>query len=340
MHTDLAASGVERRCGFAEAPADLDLAADQAGGNRVAVPPQRDQRVRCHGAYFDDLGGERNRWQSQQRLSFGKLTDRRAVTTTPISGGGAPRIERRLGLGRRGDAGGPPPRLGQVVDRLLHDTLAVPVTGRARVHAHAVVLRDRREAPLDLAGLWVDDRGHAVDPPTPRRAAEPAQDLVDTHDEMGLVIGVGEPASELARTRQGADEHERLGAPRGLDQLEPVPLDLLPGRVLDVHVGPPVRRRARLTVRPQLAVTDLAGEGLVAPLEPERDDLVEQHRGPHMRIVSQALAHVGLEPVEPVRLGLGPHPRLSFSVQVGPDRLAVPAGVSSDGRDRPAPLLQ
>jgi len=63
-------------------------------------------------------------------------------------------------------------------------------------------------------------------------------------------------------------------------------------RVLDVHVRPTVRRRAGLTVRTELAVPDLASEGRVAATEPVADDLAEQHRGPHVRIVGQALAHV------------------------------------------------
>ena len=60
----------------------------------------------------------------------------------------------------------------------------------------------------------------------------------------GIAGGIGqmpeghllaEHAPETARVRQRADQHERRLAPRGVMQLEPVPLDLLPGRVLDLH---------------------------------------------------------------------------------------------------------
>ena len=152
MHAHLPAVRVQGDGGFAETPADLDVTADQAGWDRVAVPPQRHERVRRDGADLDDLGRERNAAATPSNGSASASSptvdpSRRRASAVA----GAPRVERRLGLGRCGDAGGSPPRLGQVVDRLLDHALAVPVPRRARVDPDAVVLGDRSEAPLDLA---------------------------------------------------------------------------------------------------------------------------------------------------------------------------------------------
>lgn len=93
MHTDLSALSVQRDGGLTETPADLHVTADQTGRDRVAVPPQRNERVRRHGPHFDDLGGERNRRQPEQRFSVGQLTDRGAVPATSIRGAGTPRVQ-------------------------------------------------------------------------------------------------------------------------------------------------------------------------------------------------------------------------------------------------------
>ena len=108
----------------------------------------------------------------------------------------------------------------------------------------------------------------------------------------------------------------------------------------DIGVRPPRARRAPLTTQPQLPVTDLASEGLTAPLKPNSRNLVEQHRGPHMGIIDQPLTHIGLEPVETVRPAPGAHAGLSFPTQTGAHRLAVSAGMPGNGRDQPAPLPQ
>jgi hypothetical protein len=70
--------------------------------------------------------------------------------------------------------------------------------------------------------------------------------------------------------------------------------------VLDVDMSPAVGRHARLTVRAQLPVPQLAGEGRIA-LIAESGDLVEQGRRPDVLVVREPLAHIGLEPVERVR---------------------------------------
>jgi len=130
-------------------------------------------------------------------------------------------------------------------------------------------------------------------------------------------------------------------APHGVVvELEPVPLDLLARRVLDVHVRSPVRRRTCLAMRAQFPVAELAGERRIRPVIPQRHDLVEEDRGPHMLIINKPLTHVRLEPIERIRTGLLTHPGLAFAVQIGPHRLAVMAHMPGNGRDRPPPLLQ
>ena len=96
-----------------------------------------------------------------------------------------------------------------------------------------------------------DDRRHAVDPPAPGVAAEAAQHAVHRLDQMGLVLGLGEDAPELARARQRAHQQMGVVAPGGLGQLDPVPLDLLARRVLDLDGGPALDAVARLAVRAQ-----------------------------------------------------------------------------------------
>ena len=54
---------------------------------------------------------------------------------------------------------------------------------------------------------------------------------------------LAEHGPEAAGVRQRADQHERRLAPRGDRQLQPVPLDLLAGRVIDLDRRR--RRRAR-----------------------------------------------------------------------------------------------
>ena len=217
-------------------------------------------------------------------------------------------VDAGLGLDERSDPRRAPPTLRREPDRLLHDPFAVAVTGRARIDADAVVLRHRRERRLDPVGARDDHRGHPIDPPPLRRATQTLEDLVDADDQMGLIGRLGEPAPEPTRVRQRPDQHIGLVAPRRVGQLEPVPLDLLPSGVLDVHMGPAVRRLAGFAVRAQLPVPKLAGERLIRPVEPERGDFIEQRRRPHVRVIGEPLAHVGLEPIEWVLTSTLPHP--------------------------------
>jgi hypothetical protein len=373
MSRDDGAAGVDGDGVGAVPPTDLDVAADQARWHRVAVAPQRHERVGGDGAHHSQLGRIRRSGQGKQRLCRSELGDRdrprgldrrhpdatrvvdiasdgrtgarfrgrRRVRTSSLVGDvDTPAVQRRLRFGRGGDLGGAPPRLGEVVDRLLHHAFAVAVAWRARIHGDAVVLGHRGERTLHLIGAGLDHRGHPIDPPALRRPTEPDQHLVDGDDQMTLIVGLGEPAATAIRMGQGADEHERLAAPRRVIELQPVPLDLLTRRVVDVHMSPPVRRGARFTMRAQLAVAQLAGERRIRLGVAERHHLGEQHRRPHVHVVAQPLTDIGLEPGEHVRPSLRPHARFPPARQVGADRLAVPAGVAGDSRDRPAPLAQ
>ena len=87
-------------------------------------------------------------------------------------------------------------------------------------------------------------------------------------------------------------------APRCLAELVPVPLDLVARRVVDLDRGPALHPGTGLAVRAQLARPQAAGEALVAQLEPEELNLVEQRRGPHVRVVDEPFAQVGHEPIE------------------------------------------
>jgi hypothetical protein len=178
----------------------------------------------------------------QQRFGVGELTDGHVAAATLVGDLDAEPVQRRLCLGHRADASGAPPRLGEVVDRLLDDAFAVAVPWRTRINPDAVMLRHRHEAALHLVRARADDRGHAVDPPPSRRTTQAGQDLVQPDDEVGLVVGLGEPASHPIRVRQRTDEDVRLRMPRGVVELEPVPLDLLAGGMLDVDVGSSVAR--------------------------------------------------------------------------------------------------
>ena len=67
-----------------------------------------------------------------------------------------------------------------------------------------------------------------------------AQHRIDALDQMSLVHRMAQPSPRLGRVRQGPHQHEHFTrrVPRTHTQLEPVPLDLLTGRMLDVDRGP------------------------------------------------------------------------------------------------------
>jgi hypothetical protein len=138
--------------------------------------------------------------------------------------------------------------------------------------------------------------------------------------------------------RQRPDQQVRGLAPAPVlgrvGQLDPVPLGLLPGRVLDHRDRPALDRDAPLARHPQTPDPQLPGQRRVRAGVAEPEQLVEQGRGPQVRVVLEALSAVRLERLERVRDGPLARPRLAAG-QVRPDRLTVPAQVRSDRRDRP-----
>jgi hypothetical protein len=92
---------------------------------------------------------------------------------------------------------------------------------------------------------------------------------------------------------------------------------------------------ARLAVRPGAIAAKGAGERRVGTLIAESHHLVEKGGRPQVRVVGKALAAVRKERHE--RVGrLTPLAGGPLTVQVGPDRLAVPAQMPGDRRDRPS----
>ncbi len=69
------AAGADGEGVGAEPPVDLHVSADEAGRDRVAVPPQRHQRVRGDRADLDDLRRVRGIGQGEERLGIGELPD-------------------------------------------------------------------------------------------------------------------------------------------------------------------------------------------------------------------------------------------------------------------------
>ena len=113
-----------------------------------------------------------------------------------------------------------------------------------------------------------------------------------------------EHAPELARARQRPHQQVGVVTPRGIGELDPVPLDLLAGWVVDLDGGPALHPRTRLTVRAQAPGPDPPGEALVAEGEPQGHHLVIEGGRPHVRVVFEAQLQVGDELVE----GIGTRP--------------------------------
>ncbi len=127
----------------------------EAGRDRVAVPSERDRRVRRDDPGHLDRRGERDGGQRQQRLGVGERADRRRAPGRGAALAGVARHRRGTGpatlrlLGcRRGHR--PPPPPARVTHRGFDRALAVPAPRRARLHDRAVMLRDRREARLHV----------------------------------------------------------------------------------------------------------------------------------------------------------------------------------------------
>src|SRR5262249_9956810 len=148
--------------------------------------------------------------------------------------------------------------------------------------------------------------------------------------EVRLILPLGEDRAHLARMRERPHQQVRFPAPGRLLELEPVPLDLLARRVLDLDRGPPLDPGAGLAARPEAAPADLADEGDVAARVAQRCDLVVERRAPQVRVLDQPLAHVRLEAGEVNGDRAAAHPRYPLPAQVGADRLPVTPEVTGD----------
>lgn len=85
----------------------------------------------------------------------------------------------------------------------------------------------------------------------------------------------------------------------------------------------------------------MTGEDRIRPVDPERDDLLDNRR-PHMRVLGQPGANVGLD-VEAVERAVDSplsHIGGAFAGQIRPDGLAVMAKMAGDRGDRPAPRAE
>ena len=89
------------------------------------------------------------------------------------------------------------------------------------------------------------------------------------------------------------------------------------------------------TGRAEVPGPDLPGQRLIRRGERESFQLVEQGDRPQMRVFDQPRGHVVDERGERI-ISAFPHPRFALTVQVVPDRLAVPADMVGDRGDRPA----
>ncbi len=134
----------------------------------------------------------------------------------------------------------------------------------------------------------------------------------------GSTPSCGPPAP---RMRQRPDEQMGLHAPpprgRRVRQLHPVPLGLLPRRVLDHRDRPAHGRAAGLARRAQPQRPHRPGHRQVRAGEPHVGQLVEQGAGPQVRIVGEALRGVPSERIKHVAGPGRPYPRLPFPVEVG-----------------------
>jgi hypothetical protein len=202
------------------------------------------------------------------------------------------------------------------------------------------MLRDRRERGLHVAASGHDHRGQPVSAPDPRGAAMAAQHRIHPLDQMRLIQRLGQHPTHPGRVRQRTQQHIRGATPRGLATLEPIPLHLLPARMIDLDRVPTRHPRTGLAVRTQPSLAQLPGEADVAAGIAQRQHLVEQRRRPQMRIINEPGRQIPDERGQRVRAAAGPPPRHPLPGQVGTNGLRVSAQVTGDRRDRPPPLPQ
>ena len=264
--------------------------------------PTRDQRVggddTCHLDRRRDTRASGNASSGSRSASSPTVASRTGPSVGDLD---AEPVEARLRLGRAGDPGGAPPPLGQVVDRLLDHTFAVPVTGRARIDDRRRSAWRPARSCLDLPGAGLitvairSTRHRRAVPPRRRRTSSIPATRCAWSSTRRTTPGTGSNAT----ARRPARTPPRPTASRAA---RASPTGSRRRRMVDVDVRAALHTHARLAMRPQVPVPDLAGERLVAAIEPERDNLVEQHRRPHVRIIDEPLTHVALDPIERITI--------------------------------------
>ena len=175
---------------------------DNTGRCRVTVPTKRDESVHSDLAFNNSCCRERNRWQCHQRLVPSEVGNEHTVFESLVRNLDAPLVECCLGGLWRTDTSGAPPRLSDVINQFLHDPFTVRPSGRARHHAHPVMLSHRRKRRLNLPGCRVHHGRHPVHPPRLRGAAQLLKHFMDRRNQMGLIHRFTEHGPEPGRARQ------------------------------------------------------------------------------------------------------------------------------------------
>ena len=140
---------------------------------------------------------------------------------------------------------------------------------------------------------------------------------------MGVVHLLREHATDSSRVRQRPQQHVGGPAPGGVPPFEPVPLDLLTSRVVDLDGVAALHAAASLAVRAKSGEADLACKGGIALHIAETLHFVMKGRGPDVRIVGEARRQIVGERFERIGTRARTDAWCPRPVQIGADRLAV-----------------
>ena len=314
-------------------------AARAGGRDAVVVALEGDQRRPGCLALDGDLRRVGERRQRAQRLRGAELADGAARALALVGDPDAPAVKVALRLGDRRGACGAPPGARQVLDRGLDDALALRAPRRADSDLDAVVLGQLRRLDGQAVRPGDHNRGHPVGAPHPGRAAQRDQHVVRGAGEMPEGHLLAQRAAEASRVRQRPDQREARLAPGHVlgRELQPVPLDLLARRVLDLDRHPiAAALPADLTWRPQLKPPQLAHQRRIGAIETGVDELTKQHRRLQVLVVREARLDVGAERLQAARRRRPADQRTARRGKVLAHRLAVTAGMAADRRHRPA----
>ena len=199
---------------------------------------------------------------------------------------------------------------------------------------------DRPERHLQPPALRLGHRGHPIKAPPPAQPAQPVGDRIQSLRQVRLIGRLGQPAPPPPRARQRPNQHIGALTPtppdRRIGQFHPVPLGFSPWRVFDHR---PVGRcglLARPAHRAQRPLPYRAGKRRIRTREAQRDDLVEQRRGPQMRIRGQPQPAIFDILGEQVRRQADTNPRGVLPGQIPAHRQPGHPQMAGDRADRPA----